>query len=67
MLLSHCRTMEKAAQQLISALQKNMAERQVSHSRKMQALTEVESSQLFWSLLISNKHVCKNLKWPHFK
>lgn len=57
MLLSHCRTVEEAAQRSISALQEHMAERQANHS-KMQLVTEVESSALkvfgAYSLIMSS-------------
>lgn len=64
-LLSHCRTVEEAAQRSTSALQEHMAERQVSHS-KMQLLTEVESSALkvfgAYSLIMSsNVNISNNL------
>lgn len=57
MLLSHCRTVEEAAQPSISARQERVAERRVNHS-KTRLVTEVESSALkfigAYSLIMSS-------------
>jgi len=62
-LLSHCRTGEKAAQRSISARQEHMAERQVNHSQT-QLGTEVESSapKFFgaYSLVTSSNGIISN-------